>query len=57
MNILHRANIKQIFIILYTRACCGAVCSVTVDSTTGWTLLYQVERQIMRTVLFNCCCC
>lgn len=50
-------NIKQIFIILYTRACCGAVCSLTVDSTTGWTLLYQVERQIMRTVLFNCCCC
>lgn len=31
-------NIKQIFIILYTRACCGAVCSLTVDSTTGWTL-------------------
>lgn len=53
----YRANSKQIYIILYTWACCGAVCSLTVDVTTGWMLLYQVGRRNNEDCFFNCCCC
>lgn len=53
----YRANSKQIYIILYTWACCGAVCSLTVDVTTGWMLLYEVGRRNNEDCFFNCCCC
>lgn len=49
--IYYRANSKQI--ILYTRACCGAVCSLTVDVTTGWMLLYRAGRRTMGTVFLT----
>lgn len=51
--IYYRANSKQIYIILYTWACCGTVCSLTVDVTTGRMLLYQVGRWTMGTVFLT----
>lgn len=53
INIYYRANSKQIYIILYTWACCGTVCSLTVDLTKGWVLLYQVGRRAMRSVFLT----